>query len=78
MSKLILSPLVKTRENRRLDWTPIPIVPEEQLMICPYVKCGKSFNKPIKLTVRLDDSIETYYACPHCFSRWSKPSAASP
>jgi hypothetical protein len=69
MSKLILSPVVKTKENRRWDWTPTLIMPEEQLMVCPQVKCGKSFNKPIKLTVRVDGSLETYYACPHCFSR---------
>jgi len=69
MSKLILSPIIKTRENRHWDWTSNPILTEEQPMVCPYTKCGKIFNRPIELTVRTNGSLETYYACPHCFSR---------
>jgi hypothetical protein len=42
---------------------------QEQAMVCPYVKCGKVFSEPIELTVRVEGSLETCYACPHCFSR---------
>lgn len=71
MSKLTLSPLIKTRENKRWDWTSNPVVSGEQAIVCPYVKCGKIFSAPIELTVRAEGSLETYYACPHCFSRVS-------
>jgi len=71
MSKLTLSPLIKTRENKRWDWTSNPVVSGEQAIVCPYVKCGKIFSAPIELTVRAEGSLETYHACPHCFSRVS-------
>lgn len=69
MSKLILSPMFKTKENRDLRWNPPLIMLHEETMVCPHAKCGKSFSKPIELTVKLNGSLETYYACPHCFSR---------
>jgi len=85
MSKLTLSPLIKGRENKRWDLTSNPAMPQEQAIVCPYVKCGKIFSEPIELTVRANGSNETYYACPHCFSRVSLednlkegPSEASP
>jgi len=71
MSKLTLSPLIRTRENKRWDWTSNPVLSGEQAIVCPYVKCGKIFSEPIELTVRAEGSLETYYACPHCFSRVS-------
>jgi hypothetical protein len=74
MSKLTLSPLIKERENKRWDWTPTPVIPEEQAIVCSYVKCGRIFSQPIELTVRAEGSLETYYACPHCFSRVEAPS----
>jgi hypothetical protein len=69
MSKLTLSPLIKERENKRWDWISNLIMPREQAIVCSYVKCGKVFSVPIELTVRANGSLETYYACPHCFSR---------
>ena len=69
MSKLTLSPLIRTRENKRWDWTSNPVLSGEQAIVCPYVKCGKIFSEPIELTVRAEGSLETYYACPHCFSK---------
>ncbi len=72
MSKLILSPSIKTRENKRWDWTSDPAMPQGQANVCAYIKCGKIFSEPIELTVRAEGSHETYYACPHCFSRVSK------
>jgi len=71
MSKLTLSPPIKTRENKRWDWTSNPVMPQGQATVCPYVKCGKLFSEPIELTVRGEGSLETYHACPHCFSRVS-------
>lgn len=71
MSKLTLSPSIKTRENKRWALTSSPVVQGEQTIVCSYVKCGKSFSEPIELTVRAEGSLETYYACPHCFSRVS-------
>lgn len=71
MSKLTLSPLIKGRENKRLTWTSNPVMPQEPAIVCPYIKCGKFFSKPIELTVRTEGSHEAYYACPHCFSRVS-------
>jgi len=64
-----MSPLIKTREDRQWDWSPNPIISPEQSIVCPYIKCGKIFSQPIELTVRTKGSLETYYACPHCFSR---------
>ena len=71
MGKLTHSPLIKTRENKRWALTSNPVMPQEQAIVCPYVKCGKIFSEPIELTVRADGSLETYHACPHCFSRVS-------
>ena len=42
----------------------------KQIMVCSYSKCGKSFSKPLELSVaQAGGSLETYYACPHCLSR---------
>ena len=73
MSKLTLSPLIKAREDQRWDWTSNPVSPQVEATVCPYVKCGKIFGEPIELTVRAEGSLETYHACPHCFSRISLP-----
>jgi hypothetical protein len=73
MSKLTLAPLIKTRENKHWEWTTDSVMPQEQAIVCPYVKCGKLFSEPIELTVRAKGSLKTYYACPHCFSRVSVP-----
>lgn len=71
MSKLTLSPLIKTREEKRWALIPRPAMQGDQATACPYDKCGKFFSEPIELTVRMADSLETYFACPHCFSRVS-------
>ncbi|MGD8506935.1 MAG: hypothetical protein PVF15_09785 [Candidatus Bathyarchaeota archaeon] len=73
MSKLTLSPVIEGRENRNWDLTSSHIMPQGQDTACPYVRCGKIFSEPIELTVRAEDSNETYYACPHCFSRVNVP-----
>lgn len=73
MSKLTLSPVIEGRENRNLDLASSPIVPQGEETVCPYVRCGKNFGEPIELTVRAEDSNETYFACPHCFSRVNVP-----
>jgi len=38
-------------------------------LVCPYVGCGRSFAKPTVLTDESKLPRETYYACPHCYSR---------
>lgn len=40
-----------------------------QVVAC---KCGRSYSKPIKLTVHQKGYSETYPACPYCFSRFSE------
>jgi len=43
---------------------------QKQAIVCSHFKCGRSFTQPIELTtIQTDGSIETYDACPHCFSR---------
>ena len=37
--------------------------------VCSNVDCGRSFERPIKLTVLCSDPVETYLACPFCMSR---------
>lgn len=39
-------------------------------VICTRSECGKSFDKPIELTIiAADNKSETYDACPHCFHK---------
>jgi hypothetical protein len=38
-------------------------------LVCPYDKCGKGFAQPLLLTDDGKLPRETYYACPHCFSK---------
>lgn len=61
----------KTRKSKHQDWSSNSLKPQEQATICLNVICGKIFIEPIELTVRIRGSPETYYACPHCFSRLS-------
>ena len=43
---------------------------QKQAIVCSHSKCGRSFTQPIELTtIQTDGSLETYDACPHCFSR---------
>lgn len=43
---------------------------QEDELVCLYPNCGKSFGEPIKLTVITKGGmLETYDACPHCFSK---------
>ncbi len=38
--------------------------------VCPRDRCGKVFSEPLKLTnLSHRPRVETYYACPFCFSR---------
>jgi DNA-directed RNA polymerase subunit RPC12/RpoP len=42
----------------------------ENLHVCIYDRCGKSFNAPVRLTdLSHRPRSETYYACPYCFSK---------
>mgnify|MGYP006269350305 CR=1 FL=1 len=44
----------------------------EGLRVCGYVRCGRSFEVPVRLTdFSRRPRLETYYACPYCFSRVS-------
>jgi len=36
---------------------------------CPYVNCGRVFEKPIVVTDTSKTPRETYYACPYCLSK---------
>lgn len=42
----------------------------ENLHVCVYQRCGKSFDAPVRLTdLSHKPRSETYYACPYCFSK---------
>jgi hypothetical protein len=42
----------------------------ENLHICVYERCGKSFDAPVRLTdLSHKPRSETYDACPYCFSK---------
>jgi DNA-directed RNA polymerase subunit RPC12/RpoP len=70
MNKLTLSPLIKLDGKKGLNLPPPDMpLPQKQPMVCPYSKCGKAFSRPIELTIRTQNTLKTYYACPHCFSR---------
>lgn len=45
------------------------IVDVSKSLICPNVECGKVFQKVLILADLSKMPHETYYACPHCFSR---------
>jgi hypothetical protein len=43
---------------------------DEKTIVCSYVGCGKSFNRPIEAKViGPDGTYEIYDACPYCFSK---------
>jgi len=42
----------------------------EGLHVCGYVRCGRAFDAPVRLTdFSRRPRSETYYACPYCFSK---------
>lgn len=42
----------------------------ESLHVCGYVRCGRAFGTPVRLTdLSRRPRLETYYACPYCFSK---------
>ena len=42
----------------------------ESLHVCNYNGCGRAFDNPVRLTdFSRKPHLETYYACPHCFSK---------
>jgi len=42
----------------------------ENLHVCGYLRCGKAFDTPLRLTdLSHKPHSETYYACPYCFSK---------
>jgi len=42
----------------------------EGLHVCGYVRCGRAFDTPVRLTdFSRKPRLETYYACPYCFSK---------
>jgi DNA-directed RNA polymerase subunit RPC12/RpoP len=42
----------------------------ENLHVCVYERCGKSFTAPVRLTdLSNKPHSATYYACPYCFSK---------
>lgn len=45
------------------------IIKLEKAAVCPNAKCGKMFQKALVLTDLSKKPPETYYACPHCFSK---------
>jgi len=42
----------------------------EGLHVCGYERCGRAFDTPVRLTdFSRRPRLETYYACPYCFSK---------
>ncbi len=56
--------------ENRLANLPNSAVSEAEDYKCPSDRCGRAFAEPLKLTnLSRRPQEETYYACPHCFSR---------
>lgn len=45
------------------------VVLKPEGLVCPYSKCGQSFEQPVMVTDYSRLPRETYYACPHCMLR---------
>lgn len=42
----------------------------ESMHVCGYVRCGRAFAAPVRLTdFSNKPRLETYFACPYCFSK---------
>ncbi len=69
------SPLNKTRETdlqdeaSNSDLSNGDFASEDQTKTYLCVSCGKAFSEPLDLTLHTNGAVETYDACPHCFSR---------
>jgi len=51
----------------------------ENLHVCSYLRCGKAFDTPLRLTdLSHKPHSETYYACPYCFSKVDDAENAEP
>lgn len=61
----------KARKNKSWARTSSLDMSQEHTVVCSNVKYGKAFSQPVALTVRVEGSLKTYHACPHCFSRVS-------
>jgi len=49
----------------------------ESMHVCSYVRCGRAFATPVRLTdLSHRPRLETYFACPYCFSKLSQIEAA--
>jgi len=49
----------------------------EGLHVCGYVRCGRAFATPVRLTdFSQRPRLETYFACPYCFSKLNEAEAA--
>jgi len=45
--------------------------------VCGYVRCGRAFSTPLRLTdFSHRPRLETYFACPYCFSKVNEVEAA--
>jgi len=48
----------------------------ESLHVCGYVRCGRAFATPVRLTdFSHRPRMETYFACPYCFSKLDEAEA---
>ena len=51
----------------------------ESLYVCNYTGCGRSFENPLHLTdLSRKPHLETYYACPYCFSKVNEADESEP
>ena len=49
----------------------------ESMHVCGYVRCGRAFATPVRLTDFSHNPMsETYFACPYCFSKLNEAEAA--
>ena len=48
----------------------------ESMHVCGYVRCGRAFATPVRLTdFSHNPRLETYFACPYCFSKLNEAEA---
>jgi hypothetical protein len=52
---------------------------DERLYVCNYTGCGRAFDNPLRLTdLSRKPHLETYYACPFCFSKVNEAEESEP
>jgi DNA-directed RNA polymerase subunit RPC12/RpoP len=64
--KVLLNINTQYNHDNKKAW----VILGENLHVCGYERCGRSYALPVRLTdLSNKPKLETYYACPYCFSK---------